>query len=111
MNEEKERTAKMVKLTFEERGVMNNTDYESYMQRIIWQQEDKIKELILDNDRMQESKKKEWRQSQLRAARRKLMTNQQLLTQTTHEILCLTSDPTLSVANAVKNGPKFKKIN
>ena len=38
------------------------------------------------------------------------MTNQQLLTQTTHEILCLTSDPTLSVANAVKNGPKFKKL-
>ena len=110
MNEEKERTAKMVKLAFEERGVMNNTDYESYMQRIIWQQEDKIKELILDNDRMQESKKKEWRQSQLKAARRKLMTNQQLLTQTTHEILCLTSDPTLSVANAVKNGPKFKKL-
>eukprot|EP00943_MAST-04B_sp_MAST-4B-sp1_P009872 g9872.t1 len=110
MNEEKEHTAMLVKLTFQERGVMEQSDCQSYMQRIIWQQEENIKELIQDNDRMQEGKRKEWRLNQLEAAKQKLMNNQELLTHTTHEILCLTNDPTLSLSSAVENGPKFKLL-
>ena len=99
-----------MKLMFEERGTMIQADQESYLERILQNQKQKIKDLILENERMQEAEKKEWRLNQLKAAKRKLMNNQKRLTQTQHDILVLTNDPVLSVSNAVKNGPKFKLL-
>lgn len=110
MTKDREDTAAKVKLAFEERGTMIQADKESYLERILQNQRQKIKELILENERMQEAEKKEWRLNQLKTAKRKLMDNQKRLTQTQHEFLVLTNDPILSVSNAVKNGPKFKLL-
>eukprot|EP00944_MAST-04C_sp_MAST-4C-sp1_P001620 g1620.t1 len=110
MAKDRESTAAKVKLMFEERGTMIQADQESYLERILQNQKQKIKDLILENERMQEAEKKEWRLNQLNAAKRKLMNNQKRLTQTRHDILVLTNDPVLSVSNAVKNGPKFKLL-
>ena len=54
MAKDRENTAAKVKLMFEERGTMIRADQESYLERILQNQRQKIKDLILENERMQE---------------------------------------------------------